>query len=373
MIAHRPTRALVDLDAYRENIQLVKKRIGPERGIVAVVKANGYGHGMLEIARAALDEGAAMLGVATVDEAVMLRRLGFHLPVIILGPIFPKDSEAILAHDITASIGSLEVARALDRTARTWKKKPRVHVKVDTGMGRFGFWHEEMPGVLDALKRLKGVVFEGIFTHFSESDGRSRIFTLEQLRQFRRVLELCRAKSLEPPIKHAANSGAILQFPEAFFDLVRPGIMLYGLLPSLEVSRTLNIQPVMTLVSKVVLVRDVRRGRYLSYARTYRTKSRRRIATIPFGYGDGYPRAFSNRGYVIIRGRKAPIVGRVTMDQILVDVTRIPNVAVGDDVLIYGRQGKHYIPIEEVAASIGSISYELVCAVTQRVPRVYVP
>jgi alanine racemase len=391
MISHRPTWALINLDALRANMRLIKERIGAERRFMGIVKANAYGHGALEVARAAQEEGAAMLGVATVDEAVALRRLGFHLPIIILGPVFPQDSEAILAHHITASLGSLEVARARNSAARKWKprqsrgrpasrkagEKIPVHIKVDTGMGRFGFWHEEMPGVLDALKGMRFLHFEGIFTHFSESDAASRAFTLQQLKHFNRVLEMCRARSLDPPIKHAANSGAVLQYPEAWFDIVRPGIILYGLYPSMEVPRTLSAQaglkihPVMTLVSKVVLLRDVGRGRYLSYARTYRTKSRRRIATIPIGYGDGYPRQLSNRGYMIIRGQKAPIVGRVTMDQILLDVTTIPKVAVGDDVLIYGKRGKDYIPIEEVAASIGAISYELVCAVTQRVPRVY--
>lgn len=367
---HRPTVAVIHLDAIRKNIRAIQRKIGKTRQVMAVVKARGYGHGMVETARAAIEGGAQQLGVATVDEAVELRAHGFGLPILMLGAVFPGDAEVVVRKRISVALGSLEVARALDRAARRQGRKASVHVKVDTGMGRFGFWHEEWKRVLPELMRRRHLRFDGLFMHFSDSDGKSPSYTKWQLQNFRLVLQECNRVGFKPAKIHAANSGAILQHPEAHFDLVRPGITVYGLYPTPVVERTVVLHPAMTLLSRIALVRTVGKGRYVSYGRTFKAPNRMRIATVPVGYGDGYPRSLSNQGIMIVRGRRVPIVGRVCMDQVLLDVTRV-GAEVGDEVLIYGKKGTAHLPIEEIAEMIGTIPNEIVCEVGNRVPRVY--
>jgi alanine racemase len=359
---HRPTVAVIHLDAIRKNIRAMQRKIGKARQVMAVVKARGYGHGMVETAQAAIDGGAQQLGVATVDEAVELRAQDFRLPVLVLGPSFAGDAEEVVHRRISVALGSLDVARALDRTAQRQGRKASVHVKVDTGMGRFGFWHEEWESVLPELM---------LFTHFSDSDGKSPSYTKWQLRNFQRVLEQSQRAGFRAAKIHAANSGAIFQHPDAYFDLVRPGITVYGLYPTPVVERTVVLHSALTLLSGIVLIRSVGKGRYVSYGRTFKAPRRMRIATVPIGYGDGYPRSLSNRGFMIVRGQRVPIVGRVCMDQVLLDVTRVPGAGVGDEVLVYGRKGSAHVPIEEIAEMIGTIPNEVVCALGERVPRLY--
>lgn len=368
---HRPTVAVIHLDAISKNIQAIQRKIGKKRHVMAVVKARGYGHGMVEAARASIEGGAAELGVATVDEAVELRAQGIRLPILMLGPVFRSDAEVVVRKRISVALGSLDLARSLDRAARRQRRRAIVHVKIDTGMGRFGFWHEEWKKVLPELVRYAHLRFDGLFTHFSDSDGKSPSYTKWQLRNFQCVLEECQRFEFMPAKIHAANSGAILQHPEAYLDLVRPGIMVFGLYPTPVVERTVVLHPAMTLLSRIVMIRNVGKGRHVSYGRTFKTPRRMRVATVPIGYGDGYPRSLSNRGVMIVRGRRVPIVGRVCMDQVLLDVTRVPGAEAGDEVLVYGKKGKAYLPIEEIAETIGTIPNEIVCEVGERVPRVY--
>ncbi len=368
---HRPTVAVIHLNAISRNIRAIQRKIGKKRHVMAVVKARGYGHGMLEAARAAIEGGAAELGVATMDEAVALRAQGIRLPILMLGPVFRSDAEVVVRKRISVALGSLDVARSLDRAARRQGRRAGVHVKIDTGMGRFGFWHEEWKKVLPELVRYAHLRFDGLFTHFSDSDGKSPRYTKWQLRNFQCVLEECQHVGFRPGKIHAANSGAILQHPDAHFDLVRPGITVFGLYPTPVVERTVVLHPAMTLLSRIVMIRNVGKGRYISYGRTFKAPRRMRVATVPIGYGDGYPRSLSNRGVMIVRGRRVPIVGRVCMDQVLLDVARVPGAEVGDEVLIYGKKGTAHLPIEEIAETIGTIPNEIVCEVGGRVPLVY--
>jgi alanine racemase len=239
-------------------------------------------------------------------------------------------------------------------------------------MGRFGFWWEDVPPLFDTLLGFRHVKWEGLMTHFSESDVRSKKYTKWQISNLEQLREQCKAAGFKPAIVHAANSGAVLQHPDAFYDLVRPGIMTYGLLPDPVCARTIDIKPVMTLMTRIIQVREFPRGRYLSYGRTYQTKQKTRVGILPMGYGDGYPRHLSNKGYVMVHGRKAPVIGRVCMDQVLIDISRIPRADTGSEVLVWGKKGRNTVPLEEISSMIGTITYELTCQVTPRVPREYV-
>ena len=371
---HRPTHAVVNLGHYRYNLRAIQKRIGKKRGIIAVVKAQAYGHGMLECARAALEEGIRWLGVATVDEALTLRQQPEFTStrILVMGPTFPADAEDLVQNRIDVAVGTVAVARALDKASQTLKPPAHAHLKIDTGMGRFGFWHEELPAILKTLRGLHAISWQALMTHFSESDIRSKTYTRWQIANFERVVKRCADAGFKPAILHAANSGAILQHPAAYYDLVRPGIMSYGMLPDIQTQRTIPIKPVITLLTRIINVREYPAGRYLSYGRTYQTKRSSRIGILPLGYGDGYPRHLSNCGYVMTHGKRAPVRGRVCMDQVLIDITQIPEAHVGSEVVVYGRKGANYVPIEDVARLAGTITYEITCDITPRVPRVYV-
>ena len=374
MTFHRPTIAAISLSAIRHNVRAIKDKVGPPCRVMAVVKADAYGHGMIPVARAALDAGAQWLGIATVDEAVALRDAGIkNTPIMILGPSFPEDAEVLVEHDISIAVGSLDVARALGAAARKMKKKARVHLKVDTGMGRFGFWWKDLIPILSDIKKIRGINLEACFTHFAVSDIPDYTYTRFQNSNFRNFLKAAEKHNIHFEMVHAANSGAILQHPDAYYDMVRAGVMLYGMLPDPETRQTVPIEPVMTLTTRLVEVRTHPRGRFLSYGCTFQTKRKSRIGVLPIGYGDGFSRKFSNRGEVIIRGRRAPIVGRVCMDQVLVDVTDIPGASVGDEVLLWGKKGNDVLKIVEVAGWMETITYEVTCALGRRIPRVYPP
>ena len=371
MNGYRPTIATISLEAVRHNVHAIQEKVGNSM-VMAVVKANGYGHGMLEVARASLEAGAQWLGIATVDEALALREAGLSAPILILGPTFPDTAEICVANDISVAVGTFDLARALGRAALKLRKKARVHIKVDTGMGRFGFWWKDLIPVLSELKKLRGIHLEGTFTHFAVSDIADPSYTRWQNSNFRRFLEATARAKVRFDIIHAANSGAILQHPDAYYDMVRAGVMLYGMLPDPATRPTVPIEPVMTLTTKLVEIRHHPKGRFISYGRTWQTPRKSRIGTLPIGYGDGFSRKFSNRGEVVIRGRRAPIVGRVCMDQTLVDVTHIPEAEVGDDVLLWGKMGENILKVEEVAQWMETITYEVTCALGPRVPRMYV-
>lgn len=340
---------------------------------MAVVKANAYGHGAVEVSRTLLANGADRLGVALLQEALELRQEGFAVPILILGFTPSHQLEAVVRANIAQTIFSYEQAWTLSRVAGELGKKARVHVKIDTGMGRLGFPADDQTvKTILRISRLPNLEIEGIFTHFATADEKDKTFTRYQFEQFQWVVEELKAQGLEIPLKHAANSAAIIDLPETHLDLVRPGISLYGIYPSPDVCKDrINLIPAMTFKTQIAFLKRVRPGTSISYGRTYVAKEERVIATLPLGYADGYSRALSNRGKVLVKGKKVPIVGRVCMDQTMIDVTEVSDVRVGDEVVLFGREGREKLPVEEVAGQLGTIAYEVVCMVSSRVPRVY--
>jgi alanine racemase len=359
----RPTWAEIDLGALNRNLARLRAMMPRGTKIMFVVKANAYGHDAALCARAAEKARAAdWLGVSSVEEGVALRDAGLRLPILVLGSLYPFESVlAAVAHDLTPVVASLESARRLAEVALRLRRRIDIHVKVDTGMGRIGVRAEAAPALVRHLAALKGVRVQGIYTHLAcaESDA---AFTAAQLASFRGVLrELSRA-GLRPPLAHAANSAGALRYPGARFDLVRPGLAAYGLCGGFE--------PALTLKSKIVFLKTVSKGATISYDAAWRAKGATRVATLPIGYGDGYSRALSNRAHVLVGGRRCPVVGRVTMDQVMVDVTAAPHARVGDDAVLIGRQGGAEIRVEELSRLCGTIPYETATALSSRVPRV---
>jgi alanine racemase len=359
----RPTWAEIDLGALTRNLRKIRTRMPAGTKIMFVVKANAYGHDAALCALAAQKARAAdWLGVSSVEEGLALRDAGVRLPILVLGSLYPFESVlAAVAHDLTPVVASLEAAKRLVEVALKLKRRVDCHVKVDTGMGRIGASPEAALGIVRHLAVLKAVRVQGIYTHLAcaESDA---AFTAEQLRRFRRVVSALSREGLRPPLVHAANSAGALKRPASRFDLVRPGLAAYGLFAGFE--------PVLTLKSKIVFLKTVAKGSTISYGRIWRAKRPARIATLPIGYGDGYARALSNRADVLVGGRRCPVVGRVTMDQVMVDVTGSPRARVGDQAVLVGRQDGGEIPVAELSRLCGTIPYETATALSSRVPRV---
>jgi len=336
---------------------------------MAVVKANAYGHGIIEVSRALQKLKIAYLGVATLDEALALRKARIRLPVLVLGSVLPDEARTAVKNNITLTLCNKELKNALIAiSGRTLK--PKVHIKVDTGMGRIGVWHEDAVNFVKDAKKAQGISIEGIYTHFSVA-GRDKFFTRYQIGSFENILNMLRAMNIEIPLRHAANSIACVDWKKSHLNMVRPGIILYGVYPKRNFPRLIKLRPAFSLKTKVVFVKKTPPGRSISYGRTYITQARTRIATLPIGYADGYGRILSNRAEVLIRGRRAPVVGKVTMDQIMVDVGHIKNVRVGDEAVLIGKQKNDEIRIEKLARHAGTIPYEIVTGITGRVPRVF--
>lgn len=368
----RPVWAEVDLRAIAHNTQQLKKLLAPRTELMAIVKANAYGHGAVPVASTALANGASWLGVATLEEALELRQNGITAPILILGYLSPEDARAVVEADISQTIFALEQARALSQAAQTLGRQARLHLKIDTGMGRLGFLPQETIAAARAIAELPGVTLEGIFTHFANADARDKTYTWQQLQIFNRVLVDLEREGIRIPWKHAANSGALIDLPATHFNLVRAGISLYGHYPSEEVDKgKLSLLPAMAFKTRVILVKEVPAGSYISYGCTFCTDRPTKVATLPVGYADGYSRLLSNRAEVLVRGRRAPVIGRVCMDYCMIDVTAIPEVEVGDEVVLFGRQGEACLPVEEVAGWLGTINYEVLCMISHRVRRLY--
>jgi alanine racemase len=369
----RPTWLEVDLEALAGNVRRAQEIVGPEVAICAVLKADGYGHGAESIARTALNNGARMLAVACLAEAIALRRAAIDAPILVLGYTPAWQARDTVRHDVTATVYDLDVARALSRAAADMNRLARVHVKVDTGMARLGLLPDEAMPFVQELALLPGLVVEGIFTHFSVADSadpQHQAHTLAQLAAFQRVLAELRGLGIAVPIVHAANSAAMLSWPASRFDMVRLGIALYGLAPSSDVPLPAGFRPVLSWKTQVAQVKTLPPGAPVSYGNTYITSRETRMAVAPVGYADGFRRAPAHWGHVLVRGQPAPIVGRVTMDQTMLDVTDIPGVRQGDEVVLIGRQGDAEITVEQVAERLGTISYEVVAEILARVPRV---
>jgi alanine racemase len=367
----RPTWAEIDIDALKKNFRAVKAYVQPIVKIMVTVKANAYGHGIVPVSKALSQEGVDCFGVASLDEAVTLRKNGLKEPIVILGNILPEEIPLLVKHKFAQVVSSLEMARAISRRARRKRTRVCVHVKIDTGMGRIGFWHAEALRALTKIAALRGITIEGICTHFPSADEEDTSFTSFQIETFNALMKDLRERKIEIPYQHAANSIGLLRFTQSHCNMVRPGLVIYGLYPKENIPITL--EPVMSLKTKIVFVKDVPAGRTISYGRTYVTQKPTRIATIPIGYGDGYLRALSNKAHVLVKGKRAPVVGRICMDQAMIDIGGIKNVKIGDEVVLFGTQGKERISVEEIARLAGTIPYEIVCLVSPRVPRVYLP
>ena len=360
--------AEIDLDAVEHNIREIRGLVGGTVRVCAVVKANAYGHGAVPVARRALEAGANWLAVATLSEAQELRAAGFTEPILVLGLVPPEAAREIVEGDIRPAICDMPLARALSKEAMRLGRKAKVHLKVETGMGRIGVRSEDAGEIAAVLRSLPRIELEGIFSHFAAADMRDKGYTWQQLAVFRQAIRSIEAKGIQIPIKHIAESAAILEIPEAHFDMVRAGIIQYGLWPSEEVSHPIELRPAMRLCARIAFLKTLRPGESVSYGREFIAERECRIATLPIGYADGYIRAFAHGGSVELRGRRAPIVGRVCMDQVMVDVTDIPGARVGDEVTLFGSPT---LTTDEAAEWLGTINYEVTCLVSSRVPRIY--
>jgi alanine racemase len=368
----RETRADIDLLALAANVE-VAKRLAGRAAVMAVVKADAYGHGAVPVARTALGAGATWLGVALPEEGAALREAGVTAPILVLGPLAPAEAALPLAHDLDQCVSDVGQIEALRAAARAMGRTARVHLKVDTGMGRVGLQPAEIPRVAEALRAAEGVRVRGLMTHFAEAEAEDLAHTRMQLSRFDAAWRACRAAGLPIELRHAANSAGLLFVPEARLDLVRPGLLLYGYHPRGAGAGEPALRPALRLRTAIRQLKDLPRGASLSYGRTFIAPRDARIALLPIGYADGWSRLLSNRAHVLVRGRRAPVVGRVCMDLTLVDVTEVPGAAVGDEVVLIGRQGDDAITADEVAVLQGTISYEVLCRLGPRVPRTYFP
>ncbi len=364
----RATRAIIDLGAISYNVAEIRKKIGDRRGLMAVVKADGYGHGAVEVSRAALSSGADSLGVALPGEGQQLREAGIEAPILVMGLIQPEEAYKVVKSRLSQAVASVELLEALEHEAGRAFTRVNVHVKLDTGMRRIGVNPDDAVWFVRKVKSFKNLNLEGLFSHFSSADEKDKTFTKRQLQLFNQVVSDLRLAGIEVPKKHIANSAAILDLPQSYYDMVRPGIMLYGLYPSREVSHSIELKPAMTFKTNVCEVKVVPPGTPISYGRTFITKKKTTVATLPVGYGDGYNRLLSNRGKVLIKGHRSPLIGTICMDMCMVDVSSVVDVRPREKVILFGEG----LSVDEIAAKIGTINYEVVCGVNKRVPRIYI-
>ena len=360
----------VDLGHFAANWAEMKRRVGPDVKIMQVVKADAYGHGAIEISNAALKNGACCLGVANADEGVQLRVSGITAPVLILSPATGSEIDQIIKYNLTPSLSDLGFARDLQKKARRADIRVPIHVEVDTGMGRGGTIQAEARRMIHEIASLPNLILEGIFSHFSESEILSYFNDL-QWRGFREVLEQLEKDGIRIPLRHISNSGAMLNYPACHLDMVRPGIITYGLYPSAETRDKISLSPVMSFKTRVVLVKEFPEGYGIGYGRTFVTRRPTRIATIPVGYGDGFGWMLSNQGEALIRGERVPVAGRISMDMCTLDISKVPGCEVGDEVVLMGEQGGERITADEIAEKVRSIHYEILCALGKRAPRVF--
>ncbi len=370
-MVYRPTVMQVNLDNLQTNYRTLCSLVGSSCQVFGVIKGDAYGMGMIPVARALVQAGCQRFAVASPDEALALRGAGIAEALLVLGPSPAEAAAELVRLDITSTVTDMDFARALNQAASEQGKPARIHLKVDTGMGRIGFLPEELDTVLEQLSMMAGLDFEGIFTHFATADEPGEAYTRRQFDSFGDVLDRLRVLGMTPRLRHVCNSGATLRFPDMHLDAVRPGLILYGMWPSEACSRTVGLKPVFRLVTRVALVREMPPQSGLSYGLAYMTRGKEKIAVLPVGYHDGFRRNLSNRAEVLVRGQRAPLVGRICMDQMLVNVTHIEGVEAGDEVVLIGRQGDREISPEEMAGLLGTINYEIPGMFTPRVVRLY--
>ena len=363
----RDVYAEIDLDAIRHNLTEIRRHINPASKLCAVVKANAYGHGAIEVSKVAVECGADFLAVATVEEGLELRRADFSLPILILGLIPSQAAEVVVANDLTATVADMELAEKISEAAIQLNKTARVHLKIETGMGRIGIDPNKAVELATQINRLPHVELEGVFSHFADADSLDRTFTNHQIEVFKETTHKIRSAGVAIKLCHLAESAAILDIPEAHFDMVRSGIINYGLYPSADVRRTIELKPAMKLIAHIAYLKKISAGVSIGYGREFVAKRDSLIATLPIGYADGYIRAYKNF-HVEIRGQLAPIAGRVCMDQTMVDVTDLDGVKLGDEVILFGSD---LISIDDAARHLNTINYEITCLVSARVPRIF--
>ena len=372
MAHHRATRAEIDLRAFRHNLQNLRNYLAPQTQIMAVVKADAYGHGAVPCARIAVASGADYLGAGVIEEGIELRKSGINTPILILGSIFANEVEDLVYYDLATILCNLPLAQALSKEGRKQNKIVSVHIKLDTGMNRLGVSPKYSMTLLDQIHNLPNLKVEGISTHFSSADNEDLSITQVQIEKFRTTL----AKLKNVPIVHCANTSALLRIPESHFNMVRPGLILYGSLPSPSLNKVLSqkgnhFQPVMQWKSQIILIKPIAKGQPISYSGSFITRQNSLVATLPIGYADGLHRSLSNKIDVLIRGKRAPQIGNICMDMTLIDVTKIQGVEEGDEVVLFGEQEGQVIQVEEMAIKGETIPYEILCNVGKRVPRIY--
>lgn len=367
--------AEINLDRIAHNMREIRRVTKKEAEILGVVKADAYGHGVMEVSRTILRNGADRLAVSMLDEAIQLRKNGIDVPILVLGYTDPRRAREIISYGITQTVFSHDLANALSEAAVKMGKSAFIHIKIDTGMGRIGF----APGyaaVKDVVKisKLPKIIIEGLFTHFASADETDRSYTDMQFERYMSIISELQRIGIYIPIKHVANSAATIEFPDMHLDMVRPGIAIYGYYPSDEVDKSkIDLKPAMTLKANVTHVKTVDPCSCISYGRIFKTGRESRIATIPIGYADGYSRLLTGKANVLINGEAAHVVGKICMDQCMVDVTDLScDVRPGDEVVLFGKQGDSEITVEDVASRIGTVNYEIVCIVGKRIPRAYI-
>jgi len=368
----RPTIAEIDLKAIRHNLNQVREAVPPPAFIMAIVKANAYGHGAVKVSAAVLSAGADGLGVAIPEEGAELRESGFKVPIFVIGLTVPEQAPLLVDYDLVATVSTPEAARALGEAARRKGQPAQVMLKIDTGMGRVGFSPDQALPFLQSLTCIPGLKLQGIITHLATADARDKTYANEQLRSFTAALNQITNAGLSLRWISAANSASIIDLAHGHFTMVRPGIILYGLPPSKEMHRSLNVLPAMQFKTRIVYIKEVPAGTKVGYGITHTTSRKTFLATLPVGYADGYNRHLSNKASVLIGGQLCPVLGRVCMDQIVVDLGPNSRAGIGDEAVLFGRQGNAEISVNELADLAGTINYELVCAVSARVPRVYI-
>lgn len=366
------TWAEINMDALKENILNIRKITSPKAMVMAVVKADAYGHGAVNVAKLLLKNGADRLAVADLDEALELRRAGIDAEILILGASFPEDCPSLVKYNITPAVFSYQFAEKLSEEAVKQQKQAKLHIKIDTGMSRIGFvsgvCDEEISEEILRISRLDNIFIEGIFSHFAASDEADKAYTEQQFSEFMNLCKLLKEKGLEIPIRHIANSAAIMMYPETHLEMVRAGIILYGFYPSEDVNKNnLKLKRVMTLKSRITLIKEIK-DRSVSYGRTYIAHDVTKVATVPVGYADGYTRLLNNKAKIIAKGKTVNVIGRICMDQCMIDVTNVHNINTGDEVIIFGED---IVTADDIAGKLGTINYEIVCMVSRRIPRIY--
>lgn len=373
MYSHmRAVWAEVNLDNLEFNMQQIRKK-AKSKEIIAVIKADAYGHGALDIAETLIENGATRFAVAMVSEGIELRKGGFKCPIMILGYTAPGLINDLLKYDIEQTVYNYEYAKIISEAAEKNKVQAKIHIKIDTGMGRIGFLpNDESAEEIYKISRLPNIIIEGIFSHFSTADEKNKEYSHEQLNKFNMFYDKLINKEIKINIRHIANSAAIMELPESHFEAVRPGIILYGYYPSKEVlKQNLDLKPVLSLKASIAHIKKLPAGEYISYGRKYKTDKETIIATLPIGYADGYTRMLYNKANVIINGTLAPVVGNICMDQCMVDVTDVKDVKLGDEAILIGECEDVKVNADTIADSLGTINYEVLCMISKRVPRVY--